>query len=298
METALSANNELSFVNHPAADWLTLTTWNYREWRNLYEYIGAKIAHHAIKTASKLQYSGARWLTDCGSFFYGIGTQMGHNHCIIEVSGGLSQLVIDALLMWEGFNPENWRCTRIDVQVTRRIENWDSKALFDSAKEAGLTVGWASSRSNEHGELATVYIGSQKSGRFARVYQKVVDEQVLIRGEIVFRTGGGSDTLFHRIMGFEPNYTLANAYSGAISAINQRALEPLEANARPELPRVIRYESKTVKWLLDVVLPVFKRVVSQHDGAASVVAMAFADCIRQCKSPSWEWVSEVEGWEG
>lgn len=286
-------NTEKVYVNRPAVDWLTLTTWNYRQWIMLTEYLRDNVEHTKPQTAHKMQYAGSRWWTEGGSLFQGIGDQRGASHCIIEVSGALANDVKRLIDRCISINIDEWTCTRMDVQVTRPVPEWDAVGLFNAAKERGHTVGWASSRDHDYGELATVYIGSKRSGRFARFYQKPVNGEVHIRGEIVFRKSGGSDSLFKRTWGEETNYTLANSYSGSLAALKCPELRPLEVDARPELPEVFHRETKTIKWLRETVLPTFKRVVSQHDGASSEIAMEFANCIRQCKHPSWEWLDEV-----
>lgn len=278
-------------INHPACDWITLTTWHYKSWYDLVHSFSQTIEHNEPKKAQKLQYDGYRWLTNSGSFFYAIGQQMGKTHCIIEVSGALAHGLLE-YMQKTGSDYDIWTCTRIDLQVTRILPEWNPRAYLQAAEDRGQTVGFCTSKDSRHGRLSTVYVGSQRSGRFARIYEKIVADTKHVRAEIVFRRAGGSDVLFHRVVGIEPNYHIANAFSGSIHALKSPELSPFEVDAVPELPRVSRQESRTIKWLRETVLPVFKRVVSQHDGQSSEVAHLFLECIRHCNLPD-DWPGDL-----
>jgi len=243
-----------------------------------------------------MQYSGWRASCDGGGTAHYLGEQKATMHYICEYSGAAAHdalnLIRDAC---EGgaIAADILRCTRIDLQRTRMFPGWstdDQQRIKAAARANGLTNADAMSNDREYGELSTVYIGSQKSGRFMRVYQKVVRGEVWLRCEVVYRHGGGSDNLFQRICSYEPNYTIDNAYCGAVTAVKIPELSAMfEPDARPEMPRVAHEDSKTVKWLTEQVLPSFKRVVSQHDGASHQIATLFLECLRQCQP--------TDGWQ-
>lgn len=302
-KTALEPNSVSVRVNSVAMDWVTLTTWSYREFIRLQEAFKDTITHTKAQTSSKMQYTGWRATANGGGVFFGQAEQRGHSHCMAEFSGSLSDDVFCKILLDNDFIGEDgFRCTRVDLQRTLDIENWTAKDQFElmgKLKDRGLTVGWASSKDREYGELATVYIGSRRSGRFIRLYQKVVGGSVWLRFEVVFKKAGGSDSLLRRACEHSPAYSLSSAYSGAIvavagsSMIEDRPFKDFLVPANPQLPDVHRQDSKTHKWLIETVLPTFKRFVSQHDGAAHDVAMEFASCIRQVSLPSWEWAQDL-----
>jgi hypothetical protein len=211
-------------------------------------------------------------------------------HYLIEYSGAVAheamRIIQDAASDGR-INPSDMRCTRVDLQRTRFFDGWgtdDQQRIKAAARENGLTNADAMSRDREYGELSTIYIGSQKSGRFMRVYQKVVSGAIWLRCEVVYRHGGGSDNLFQRICSYEPNYTIDNAFCGAVVAVKIPELSLMfEPESRPEMPKVSREDSKTVRWLIEQVLPSFKRVVSQHDGASHQIAGLFMDCLNDCQ---------------
>lgn len=290
-----STNGEVIYTGATAADWLTLTTWSYRQWHATSEALFKNLAITQKKLAAKLQYQGSRVSCESGGMFAGIGQQRGGTHCIIEISGGAAQMALDMLVGLDGFDASEWRCTRIDLQRTLPVTGYEYTAdaaaeLHARVRESGLTAGFVSSKDARYGELATVYIGSQKSGRFMRVYQKVVGDQVMLRAEAVFRYAGGSDTMFSRVMS-SCDYTIGSGYAGAIAATGDTFLiDKFSPADQAELPTAVKVQSKTVAWLLKVVMPVITRVVSQHDGYSHLIAIELMGILRQCCPPEW--------WEG
>lgn len=298
----MTQNISQVLVDQPACDWLTITTYDYRSFVTIEEEV-KKLITSKQSQAHKMQYAGWRATLPGGGIAMMHGEQRNQMHHIIEASGGGGHALLELIkqmVATNRINPEQLRCTRLDVQITRYFPDWtvdDQLELKARARSRGLSTGEASSHDRVHGELMTIYIGSRSSGRFCRVYQKVLEEEdkierVWLRCEVVFRRAGGSETLFWSLVNNQP-VTIGQSYAGALQAINDVQLKEMYMPAEePELPRVIRSTSKTVKWLMSQVLPVFKRVVSQHDGASSEVALAFLDVIRQCTLPD-DWGDSI-----
>jgi hypothetical protein len=112
------------------------------------------------------------------------------------------------------------------------------------------------------------------SDRFARVYQKPADKQTLcLRCEFQFSGQQSRNLGVKWALGA---HSLESAFLGALQATKDEVLESYFAFAadgrQPLLPRTVKQEPKTKRWLMDTVLPSFARYINQHDADGQVQA--------------------------
>lgn len=278
-------------INHVACDWLTLGTWNYAALLELNAWAIDGLTIHKTRTGfcppGMGQYRGNWYDTDSGHYFFGSGEQDGQVHHIITAGGATADDLLQICCAMPGI-AEHFRCTRIDIQRTLpRPPGWSQFDLLAKIRENHLGR-LDESNDRHHGRLATVYVGSMKSARFARVYEKVVRDEVWLRCEVQFNKLGGAMNLYERMTRQEDGgewlrqYGLAGAYQGFLANVRHEGLRNLfETDVPPDLPRVWKGTNRTAEWLLNNVLPSFVRTISQHDadGTAHEVLRRFEAAI-------------------
>lgn len=246
-------------------DWLTLTSFGddlYRQFMKPYEWISQ------FETVKRMQYDGRQY----GSLFIGTAVQHGRKHNLVQVSGAAADEYVG---QWS--NDDNVRCSRIDVQVTCKAANgMDMFALAERQKGKGRLVGFI-----ESGGLATVYIGSWKSNKFLRIYQK---SRNVIRFEACYK--GSKANHFHMHIGAigDVRKNMRGLLKYELNTLGDDALDRLfgealygEAVAPKMTPRP---ESSTEKWILSSVLPALTRYANSHDCDQQIIS-AIMHAIRQ-----------------
>lgn len=247
-------------------DWLTVTSFDYK----FYEY-WTRITRELDRTNDKakvMQYLGFEYKLDTGTLKLLKGSQKNQQHWMVTASGQLADVVLrDVLFMFE--HDIKFKCTRIDWQVTiNRPKDYDSLKLFTAISERRSTTSYISSVDKEHGQLATVGVGSRSSWRYCRIYEKVLsDEFVGLRFEVEFK-GKLAQSLLDDYS-YDPS-CISGVMLHELLRMKSKWLEAkfyiiMEANAPMKVKGKMDKESRTKEWLLSAVLPTFERIVNDHD---------------------------------
>jgi hypothetical protein len=162
--------NKLSLIA-AGIDYVTLTTTNSHTKRRMEEYFDGLVA--SDRSLGFREKKG-------GAFgFYGTRTRHGliaqkEERMLMQVSGQAAQHTFK--LMREGDN-----CTRIDIQVTLRVEEGSVSEMLDAAcaeaRSAPAVRGIRPAVKRIEGDKGTecVYIGKRQSDVFIRIYDKYIE---------------------------------------------------------------------------------------------------------------------------
>ena len=257
-------------------DWVTLTSYDSSWWRRWRQRIAN--AYNASIPRKIMQYDGLFCGTPDGSIFLGAGSQSGTDHYMMRVSGSIAD---DISSMWiPEVGRDECKASRIDIQMTiQEPEDWSQYDLFRRLRDKPFTIGWMASAGERVDELATVYIGSRNSERMTRCYEKeTVGGNKLLRIETEYKgkraamiasriaKGGGQAVNF---LQYEIQHIIKDS---ALLA----AFTPYFYGQ----PETVYVTDKTDKerqqaWLLNQVLPTFKRHISDHDSDGIVAHMFY-----------------------
>jgi hypothetical protein len=123
-----------------------------------------------------LQYKG--WYGD--NSFYGVGEQNKKRHYVFRSSGNSSSVLFDL-----ADKHEELYCTRIDVQVTKKLPaSYNPFMIYEAHKKGGGRLGVSIIESPTG---STIYFGSRVSDKFARLYEKRYDDGNYLRLEFEFK---------------------------------------------------------------------------------------------------------------
>lgn len=144
-------------------DFIRLASWNHEAYLLTLSAILESWPDNWIQ-GKWMQYNG--WKKE--GFFIGHGQQNGKRHCIISVSGHLSNKLYKSLLQREW-----WYATRLDVQVT--IPRPEDVKLPEVHKRIGkIKSTLITSEKND-----TLYLGTRTSPLFTRLYEKPLGQMYL-----------------------------------------------------------------------------------------------------------------------
>jgi hypothetical protein len=255
-------------VGKTSVDWLTLTTYEasiYAAWR---ETICSTCKMITAKSQKRMQYSGEGG----EGFFYGVGRQSGKPHYMVQVSGAEADAFMKSVLPF--FDLELISCSRIDVQFTLAREGYEEK-LSDVGRTLRALVKSGTGRRGQAPEIVcydgdrpytdTLYVGTRRSDRFLRVYDKWIDEQPFIRMEAeykgnlasaAFRRYVKGETELERILKAAPPPI---AYNLELFDRFARAIGDVESEPSYFLIRE-RDDERTLEWLDDAVFPALQRL--------------------------------------
>lgn len=158
-------------INVPAIDYITMTS-KSEQWISLVQSVLDR-DHHIYGESRGYgrfeQYKGVRYENGA---MWGRGVQNGEPHFLLDMSGSVANAWLYSSSGIEHRGTDRIhiaKCTRIDMQVTFAIpDGWDARYVSGVWKGNGVNA-----RLLEGGDgMDTVYIGSQSSNYFWRVYVK------------------------------------------------------------------------------------------------------------------------------
>lgn len=249
----------MDIVTHkPLLDWLTLTTFDQETWESFKDNLGDP---GQCRFQKRLQYRG---LANLAGVFVGTGQQKQMDHGMIQVSGPGANETGQVLR-----GADRVRCTRIDIQITVPGKLDAIGAGLDIRSEFGNRVS-VDILSGNTGD--TLYIGSWKSDRFWRVYQKtetLVRFEVVLKGDnadaawAMIRIGGNFDQVTAALLVGEISRSKPLSFVPGCSEAHEAAL--LVSEGCEERVTTSRKESDTVKWLRNSVDPAIYKLLNSHD---------------------------------
>jgi hypothetical protein len=150
-----------------------------------------------------LQYDGWR----SGGIFYGTGEQGGKRHYVFDVSGAQS---IELFHLAKD-RPEFY-ATRLDVQVTiERPISYEPHETYLLQKE--ISKRSCSIIQSDSG--STIYFGSRSGDTFARLYEKILDDDKYLRLEFEIKGNKARSVFIQLSQGLKANDAF-NHYLGKI----------------------------------------------------------------------------------
>ena len=272
-------------INQARVDYWTFTTFD--KW--IFEAWHYKMREEGAQHEKRKRYEGDRGKGRFASVFVGVGTQKGREHYIVECSGesshGLMSHFVNTDMMLGRVN-----CTRIDVQVTiDEPLTWSQLAYEKQAEDHGLKPTKARSNDTVNGgglELITVYTGTRESGRFNRVYEKVMQGgERLLRFETQYGRGYSKAVAASILSGKQ---TCESVIRGEIARRNLPLLDWFDlwscSTYSPKQEKRVEHDNRAM-WLVTDILPVFAEYIQRHDADPHVAAM-FASVIHRSSEHS------------
>jgi len=267
---------ELVLVGGPACDWLTLTTFDEKEYIAMQAYTVSadSMRRLTIKEAKRMQYRGFQG----DGWFVGEGRQNGERHFMMQASGVRAQ---DCLRYALQFHERSGlvKCTRIDLQCTS-TSGFAGDIPAVAAAIRGLDAGAFGGRgprpqvtyySSEKTE-DTMYIGGRRSPRFWRFYNKPVSSELRLRAELEAKGWLGEAIwlelqergMFHVKQVFEREL---GALPPDVKEMAKDCYTTHGDTARTPKPVAdLTGVMATQKWLMECVLPAFERIINTEIG--------------------------------
>lgn len=248
---------------YAAPDWVTLTAQkgdNIAAIREHYEYVGRTIADwlgenpYADEQSGQNGYTGRR----IGPVFWGAG----YNGACLQVSGAGAEKAVALRPYWDNV-------ARLDVQVTLWYgEDYEDMALqCAQMSKAAASVArhrrWSVEHKNRFGEGDTCYLGSRKSARFYRIYDKWREAdraepwQYSWRFEVERKEGTGAAYWPDRAGAVPPaDYWASIVVSEfADRGIALPSLLPRQMAAAERIPKGETTNARRLRWLATQVAP-------------------------------------------
>lgn len=283
------ASPRMVILNKTSVDWITLTTYEASVYAAWIRDICSICRMVSAKSQKRMQYTGQGG----EGFFYGIGRQADKTHYMVQLSGAEADEFVSRVLPF--FDLELISCSRLDVQYT--IERGDyGEKLSDVGRTLRGLIKSGSGRRGQAPEVVcfdgdsdftdTLYVGTRRSDRFLRVYDKWVDDRPCIRMEaeykgdmaaVAFRRYVRGETKLGSILKAAPppvayNLELFDRFS---RAIGDREIEPSYFQMRE------RDDQRTLEWLDDAVFPALQRLAldGHRDAVNSFLQKILSDGI-------------------
>jgi hypothetical protein len=262
-------------IDRPAIDWLTLTTFDYKSWKEgleLARYLSGSGYDSELKKRWK-QYHGRGG----EQYFAGETLQAkGTPHFMLRLSGDLSDLYMG----YDG-KPPTLDCTRIDVQLTTQtVMPLDALRLVYRDAEDALLEHEAGRKQYERAvELQssktgyTLYIGARAGdGKFYRIYVKGMGDLIFNRFEVECKGKEAISGPLYRVFCGDPIH-MGRFLAGELTTLPDDVLPICDFKywMRHIGPDIFRLEKRipddmaTIRWIETQVLPAWKRQLAMHD---------------------------------
>jgi len=206
---------------------------------------------------SRAPYTNAWTMPDAGITLF---ASQSLNHCCVEISGSGCERLIALGEMENVMRSTVERITRIDIATDIETDVTPMQFTAELEHKRMRSHGTQISSTGE-----TVYIGSQKSDRYARVYRyaKPHPRAHLLRVEAVFRKQNAK-TVVGRLLDTGIN-AVAKA-AGDAFGFNHVVWRPYDGqDADISIVSPSRTAGNTVHWLITAAAPAFKRLVESGD---------------------------------
>lgn len=251
-------------------DWITATSYDY----NFYKFWAKEVRdwEGEKKEAKLMQYLGMEVEAKGGTIRLMVGTQRDREHYMLHLTSSVADVYLSDVTnqIQQGFVS----VTRCDIQITiPKPKSWSQMEFFKAQYERSK-VTWIDSKDKRSGKmLETVGIGSRTSDRYVRMYTKLGAGELYLRFEVEFkgdrakavmreilrRDEGKKEILLHELLKLKSKRA-ESAFYMAIGAHN-----PFRVKVQK-----LTSASKTNRWLVETVLPVLIRQLSDHDDDGSL----------------------------
>lgn len=256
-------------LNSVDCDWLTITSYNKTLIDDACRIAdGFRPSFVRSRKLSVGNYKGVLDNYQMGTLFIGDGIQQGRTHCMLQISSRLASLALPYIM---GMCERYARCTRFDIQSTVRQPVWWCQWEFlHWARSQGIGVGFYTSSDGEK-NLETVYLGSRKSDKFSRVYQKRLGSGLALRFETQY-SKDRANMLMSKVneRGSDVLWDVLSTEHKKHSHRKLGMVMPHLRSAEQKLEKVVvsvkgTSSDKTDDWLISRVLPTLLKRVSTGD---------------------------------
>lgn len=201
---------------------------------------------------SRAPYTDAWSLADCGITLFASPTL---THCCVEISGQGCEKLISQGLLDQVLQQVNSRVTRVDLACDIETDVDPEEFTAKRAHERMMAGGHQFSKTGK-----TVYIGSQKSDRYARVYRynPPHPRSNLLRIEHVFRKAYAKRVAYEITAGGIDS--VVSAAGSAFGWLHDVWNTGGGGSADLSIVKEKRATGKTVFWLVNSCAPAFKRL--------------------------------------
>lgn len=206
---------------------------------------------------SRAPYTNAWTMPDAGITLF---ASQSLNHSCVEISGSGCERLITLGVMESVVGSIVERLTRVDIATDIETEVTPTEFVSDISHKRMRSHGTQISSTGE-----TVYIGSQKSDRYARVYRyaKPHPRGHLLRCETVFRKAYAKACGRRLLDSGIGSVARASGEAFGFSHVVWRPDAVQEADISIVSPS--RTAGNTVHWLITAAAPAFKRLVASGD---------------------------------
>jgi len=260
-------------VNKAMCDYLTVTTKS----QSIADDWFMKLDVNGGQKEDKIKrYEGYRGLDDWAGVFLGKSVGRAKLHYIMQVSGAKADECLEWLCPLQVSGGEV-KVTRIDVQVTIDTpQDWSQVGYFRTCEAIGLKpeIKRSPDTKNKRGELITVYTGTRASGRYNRVYEKVMDSgEKLLRFETEFSRGYAKAVTHGLLSG---KVKKEEVIKGEIRRRKVGGLKVFDlwqvGIFSPKQGERVVYDRRG-EWLISSILPVLAEYINRHDANPNVARL-------------------------
>ena len=252
-------------IGSPSLDWITIGSYEYA-FRELVELSVLPLIasdEYQSEPGKSLQYEGFYQVDAFGRapIFLGTGTQRGKVHHLFRVSGMLADAAFQQLLKLD----VNYNTSRLDVQLTLPPDGELSTALWQDFNQRQYEYEQGRgpyarkvTLVTDNGNGNTLYIGSRKSTRFIRVYQKDLEDSSLVRLEVELKDTSSKKFLkdvksqtLDKVLYNQLNYVMRTLVSTPLLNHHRSCVNSYSAEGVWSEPRIVTSEESTLLWFAE-----------------------------------------------
>jgi len=260
-------------VNKAMCDYLTVTTKS----QPIADGWIVNLERSCIINEDRIKrYEGYRGTLDWVGVFLGKSVGRAKPHFIMQVSGAKADECLEWLCPLQVSGGEV-KITRIDMQVTIDTpHDWSQVGYFRTCEAMGLKpeIKRSTDPKNKRGELITVYTGTRPSGRYNRVYEKVMDSgEKLLRFETEFSRGYAKAVTHGLLSGKVKKEEIIKGEIRRRKVGGLKVFDLWQTGIfSPKQGERVVYDRRG-EWLISSILPVLAEYINRHDANPNVARL-------------------------
>jgi len=258
-------------VNKAMVDYITCTTRDPK----IADKWWQKLTQDTVIQEDKIKrYEGYRGVGDYAGAFIGKSVGRAKAHYIMQVSGAIADKCTEYVTHDE-IKDGSVKCTRIDVQVTiGEPRGWSQIGYNESCERAQLKPEVKRSRNpvDRKEELITVYTGTRTSGRYNRLYQKVMESRErLLRYETEFSRGYAKAIAYGLLSGDVTREMVIRGEIKRRKVDGLKVFDLWQCGLFEPKQEERQISDNRAEWLIGDILPVFFAYINSHDADERVI---------------------------
>jgi hypothetical protein len=258
-------------LNRVTVDWVSMGTWD----RGQYEGVRCFFERSGLTQEGRIrQY---KTMGDGGGNFVGEGEQGGLAHYICQFTGYDAHKALVALGGVSWYKPQLWKASRLDIQLTLEVNDYRLVGA-DWVRRSPHRVRGV--KHEESGDGDTVYLGSRKGSKFARIYVKnwIKDDEgekgqhirveFQLRHDIANRYWAAQrwgDSWIELWQGLKGDRERVKGYSSSLCPTVTDVFDNWIDSPSNPIPCQKSVGADTKKWLAHTVTSAIKKLSNSHD---------------------------------